>query len=46
MRKKTQPKAIATTVISLACDLMIAAAFVIMSITMYNLVAMMVKYGK
>lgn len=45
-KKKTSPTVSTATVISFACDLMIAAAFVIMSITMYNLVTFMIKYGK
>ena len=44
--KKTQPKWIGATVVSICCDLMIAGSFVIMSITMYNLVTLLSKYGK
>jgi hypothetical protein len=44
--KKTQSKPVAETVVSICCDLMIAGAFVIMSITLYNLVTLMAKYGK
>ena len=45
-KKKIQPKAVAATVIGFACDLMIAASFVIMSIAMYNMVMMVIKYSK
>lgn len=44
--KKSQPKSVSATVVSICCDLMIAGSFVIMSITMYNLVTLMAKYGK
>jgi|LauGreDrversion4_2_1035121.scaffolds.fasta_scaffold07260_21 hypothetical protein len=44
--KKTQSKPVTETVVSICCDLMIAGGFVIMSITLYNLVTLLSKYGK
>ena len=45
-KKKTSPAVSTATVIGFACDLMIAASFVIMSIAMYNMVMMVIKYSK
>jgi L-cystine uptake protein TcyP (sodium:dicarboxylate symporter family) len=45
-KKKPQQKSVIETTVSICFDLMMAASFVIISITMYNIVTLMMKYGK
>lgn len=44
-KKKIEFKPIVETLINRTCDLMIAAGFIIMAITMYNLVNTIMQYG-